>query len=171
MIIKKLLVYSFINICTDIIIDSGCTLLYVLITQLIYKEICKVNLILSKKNCCIFYNVISPVLKNLFFRNRKILSNNFRLNIISCKQNWKIFACSKSFSIFHSELALWIRPKMIITAWKVSKYRVFSGTYFPAFGLNTERYGVYSVSLRIQSECGKIRSRKNSVFGHFWRSK
>ena len=33
----------------------------------------------------------------------------------------------------------------------------FSGPYFPAFGLNTERY---SVSLRIQSECGKIRTRK-----------
>ena len=44
--------------------------------------------------------------------------------------------------------------------------RVFSGTYFPAFGLNTERYGV---SLRIQSKCGKIQTRKNSVFGHFSR--
>ena len=29
----------------------------------------------------------------------------------------------------------------------------FSGPYFPAFGLNTERY---SASVRIQSECGKI---------------
>ena len=28
----------------------------------------------------------------------------------------------------------------------------------------------YGVSLRIQSECGKIRTRKNSVFGHFSRS-
>ena len=35
--------------------------------------------------------------------------------------------------------------------------RSFSGPYFPAFGLNTERYGV---SLPIQSECGKIRTRK-----------
>ena len=26
------------------------------------------------------------------------------------------------------------------TAWKVSKYGIFSGPYFPAFGLNTERY-------------------------------
>ena len=26
------------------------------------------------------------------------------------------------------------------TAWKVSKYRVFSGPYFPAFGLNMEIY-------------------------------
>ena len=33
----------------------------------------------------------------------------------------------------------------------------FSGLYFPAFGLNTERY---SVSLRIQSECWKIWTRK-----------
>ena len=54
------------------------------------------------------------------------------------------------------------------TAWKVSKYGVFSGPYFPAFGLNTERYGL---SLRIQSECGKIRTRKNSVVGHFSRVK
>ena len=46
----------------------------------------------------------------------------------------------------------------------MSKYGIFSGPYFPAFGLNTERY---SVSLRIQSEYGKIRTRKNSVFGHF----
>ena len=41
--------------------------------------------------------------------------------------------------------------------------------FFPvrisAFGLNTER-----LSLRIQSKCGKIRNRKNSVFGHFSRS-
>ena len=34
--------------------------------------------------------------------------------------------------------------------------RSYSGPYFPSFGLNTERY---SVSLRIQSECGKIWTR------------
>ena len=32
----------------------------------------------------------------------------------------------------------------------------YSGPHFPAFGLNTERY---SVSLCIQSKCGKIRTR------------
>ena len=32
----------------------------------------------------------------------------------------------------------------------------FSGPYFPAFGLITERYGV---SLRIQSKYGKVRTR------------
>ena len=46
----------------------------------------------------------------------------------------------------------------------MSKYRVIFVPYFPSFGLNTERYGV---SLHIQPECGKIRTRKNSVFGHF----
>ena len=40
---------------------------------------------------------------------------------------------------------------------KVSKCRVFPGPYFPVFGLNAERY---LVSLRIQSECGKIQNQK-----------
>ena len=31
----------------------------------------------------------------------------------------------------------------------------FSGPHFPAFGLNMERYSVF---LRIQSECGKVRT-------------
>ena len=34
--------------------------------------------------------------------------------------------------------------------------RGYSGLHFPAFGLNTERYGV---SFRIQLECGKKRTR------------
>ena len=39
---------------------------------------------------------------------------------------------------------------------KIIRIRDFSGSYFPAFGLNTERY---SVSLRIRSECGKVQTR------------
>ena len=42
-------------------------------------------------------------------------------------------------------------------------HEIFSGPYFPAFGLNTERH---FISLRTQSECRKIGTRKNSVFGH-----
>ena len=37
--------------------------------------------------------------------------------------------------------------------------RSFSGPHFFTFGLNAARYGV---SLRIQSECGKIQTRKTS---------
>ena len=40
---------------------------------------------------------------------------------------------------------------------KIVRIRSFLDPYFPAFGLKTERYGV---SLRIQLECGKIRTRK-----------
>ena len=57
-------------------------------------------------------------------------------------------------------------PKFRLTAWKVSKDRVFSGPSCPVFRLNTE---IYSVNLRIQSECRKIRIRKDSVFGHISR--
>ena len=40
---------------------------------------------------------------------------------------------------------------------KSVRIRSFSGLYFPTFRLNGDRY---SVSLRIQSECEKIRTRK-----------
>ena len=40
---------------------------------------------------------------------------------------------------------------------KSVRIRSISGPYFPAFGLNTD---IYSVKLRIQSECGKIKTRK-----------
>ena len=42
---------------------------------------------------------------------------------------------------------------------KSVRIRSCSGSHFPEFGLNTERY---SVSLRIQSECEKMRTRKTS---------
>ena len=67
-----------------------------------------------------------------------------------------------SYSIFASSIAKWLT---ISNAWKVCKYGVFSGLYFPVFGLNTEIYGV---NFRIQSGYRKIRTRKNSVFRHFW---
>ena len=39
---------------------------------------------------------------------------------------------------------------------KCVRIRSYSGPYFPAFGLNTVRY---PASLRIQSECEKIRTK------------
>ena len=45
----------------------------------------------------------------------------------------------------------------------MSKYGVFSGPCFPTFGLSRERY----VSLRILSECGKIRTRKTPYLDTF----
>ena len=57
-------------------------------------------------------------------------------------------------------------PQIVLkstTAWKVSRYGVFSGPYFPVFGLNTEIY----VNLRSQSKYRKVRTMNNSVSGHF----
>ena len=45
------------------------------------------------------------------------------------------------------------------------KYRIFSGLYFPVFGMNTE---IYRVNLRVHSKYGEIQTRKNSSFGHFF---
>ena len=41
---------------------------------------------------------------------------------------------------------------------KSVRFSSYSGQHFPTFGLNTERY---EVSLRIQSECGKMWDRIN----------
>ena len=59
-----------------------------------------------------------------------------------------------------------IEPKYCV---KSVRIRSFSGPYFPAFGLNTERYSVlcispYSVRMRENTE------QKNSEYGHFSRS-
>ena len=50
---------------------------------------------------------------------------------------------------------------------KCPNTEVFLVRIFPHSEWNMERYGV---SLRMQSECGKIWTRKSSVFGHFPRS-
>ena len=70
-----------------------------------------------------------------------------------------IFLTSKSVETY------WRRDTY--TAWKLSKYGVISGPYFPVFGLTTE---TFFVNLRVQSEYRKVRARNNSVFGHFSRS-
>ena len=55
----------------------------------------------------------------------------------------KLSICLLKVSFFHYVKSLRIRN--------------FSGRYFPAFGLDTERYGV---PLPTQFDCGKIRTRK-----------
>ena len=64
-------------------------------------------------------------LKNFFFSPTIIEWNNLDPGL------WEF----ESFLFFFKLLA----------AWKMSKYGVFSGLYFPIFGLNTE---IYSVNLR-----------------------
>ena len=57
----------------------------------------------------------------------------------------------------YSKIHLPTTGRQNIHCLKGVRIRSFSGLYFSAFGLNTQRQGV---SLRIQSECRKIRTRK-----------
>ena len=57
-------------------------------------------------------------------------------NLFSCVPFVQLF--NQTFSLFFYGLK---KPtQQLITTWKISKYGVFSGPYFSAFGLNTERY-------------------------------
>ena len=39
------------------------------------------------------------------------------------------------------EVETFVQTKLNTTAWKESRYGVISRSYFPVFGLNTEKYG------------------------------
>ena len=98
-------------------------------------------------------------------------------SLISNTQN-KAFVkyCNTSFYINSTILQLKLRKSCVVLFCFVffhllhdtCPYSEFSGSYFPAFGLNME---IYSVNLRIQSKCGKIRTKKTpSEYRQFLRS-
>ena len=114
--------------------------------------------------------------KKGFWRSGSLRSKKFLTGVF-----WKSFKCCLSVtleplfytkrnsfkSVFARILLIQLRNEKIQTVWKVSIYGVFSGPYFLAFGLNTERY---SVPLHIQPKCRKRRTRKSSVIGQISRS-
>ena len=92
---------------------------------------------------------------NVIFKTMKLirLGNSSHLSdtTSSTEQNLRFPKLSQDFCSFVIlRICSWWRY-----LWRDCYNSLFS--YFPAFGLNTERY---SVSLCIQSECEKIRSRK-----------
>ena len=94
------------------------------------------------------------------------------INVLSSFQFLKISYCNsfvkRTFTLqLHFSIFLINQADVRTTAGKLSKYGVCSGRYFPVLGLNTK---VYVVNLRIQPKYQKIRTRKNSVLGHFSRS-
>ena len=120
------------------------------------------SIILAKLNgkvAKIYYNVFTTLSNIVRWSNVLQIEKHSMLVIWQGSEGVVNERKSKTFNIY---VLLWDTNQS--TVWKVSKYRVFSGPHFPAFGLHAERY---SVSLRIQSECRKIRTRKNSLFGHF----
>ena len=79
----------------------------------------------------------------------------FEANNKSTKSKQEIYASLSSVEWPFAFNVEWISCKF--TTWKVCKFRNFSSPYFPAFGPNTQ---IYSFYLRIQSEYGKIQTRK-----------
>ena len=120
-------------------------------------------------------NILSNVNKSIrllckfqLFLARSLLLTVYKIFICSHVDYADVVYDQNDKSYFHKKLDLiQCKAALAITAWKVSKYGVISGPYAPVFGLNTARY---SVSLRIQSKYMKIRTRNNSVYGHFLRS-
>ena len=81
--------------------------------------------------------------------NQKEGVSTFSVSLILLKPaGWRIFFQIQLHSYCVESVQIWS----------------LSDPYFPVLGLNTEIYGV------VQSEYRKIRTRKNSVFGHFSRS-
>ena len=84
-------------------------------------------------------------------------SNYFYIVIRSHFEIWHLTLTPQSQCFYHIEIGQLIPIAEQFTGFyqyvKRVRIRSFYGPFFPAFGLNTERY---VVSLRIQSECGKI---------------
>ena len=92
-------------------------------------------------------NILASLLKQLF----KWLQQRFWEITLSIKHAQGVVWRSGCFTFqcYSSKFVpQWLRESVRI--------RSYSGPYFPAFGLNTERC---SVSIRIQSECGKGRTK------------
>ena len=75
------------------------------------------------------------------------------LKLIRQRERWKWKLLQRLKMKMKLLQRLWREYIMQHTSWKVSKYRVFSGLYFPVFGLNTE---IYSVNFCVQFKYRKI---------------
>ena len=109
---------------------------------------------MNKQYSFVVFNLLSGTSKLLWMRHIYIALNGAYLNCYGCYN-----ILSTSFFEFRD---LCVRPYFRVHS--------FSGRYFPAFGLNTDRYGI---SLCIQFEHGSVRilenaDQKNS--GYFLRS-
>ena len=111
----------------------------------------------SKSNLIIWWFSLSTYLSKYF-------SPVFYINQIFLSQ---IVIITSGYPMYFTDTVSITKREHVPLCEKFPKYGVFSGPYFPVFGLITEIYGVI---LRIQSKYGKIRTRKNSVFGHFSRN-
>ena len=91
--------------------------------------------------------------QNLTFLQRRVPAGD---EVLTKIQSSRVCYFTKivSFRVFARDLKI---TSKAVHCFKSIHIQRFSGPYLPTFGLNTERYGV---SLHIQSEFGKMRTRK-----------
>ena len=121
---------------------------------------------------CVCVCVLMPVLRS--YKNQSILSQDvvFQRSTVCTKKN--LLSPTIVAPLVNNCLISQFQENVTSFNFQANAHCVkcpntefFSGPYFSTFGLKREIYGV---NLRIQIECGKIRTRKKSVFGHFSRS-
>ena len=117
---------------------------------------------METKICCTYSSCtnLKQILNFSYFLSEKISLFNlrnrrhfFKINLLYCNFLKMFTLIFKKISKLLKALPSYHKQHPLR---KKCPYAVYSGPYFPAFGLNTERY---FVSLRIQSECGKIWTR------------
>ena len=92
-------------------------------------------------------------LLKIVFKRQKWLSMGFNFNLKDCIPQDLLSGLVYKYTCGSCDSLIWWRDRHCVKSVHIRNY---SGPYIPAFGLNMERYGV---SLHIQSECGKIRTR------------
>ena len=97
------------------------------------------KVLIDKAEISFFLKNLSPNLKYLLVIAQpkcntawKVSNMEFFLVLIFLYSDW--IRRFKNYEKLEKHLSYW-------TAWKVFKYGVFSGLYFPVFGLNTVKYG------------------------------
>ena len=108
------------------------------------------------------YSVFNTLLKYTYFS----ISRNILLTFCCFLHFFESLQSTNKLPNFYKNIPMSEKVIKIKLYYCVKSVRIrsFSGPYFLAFGLNTERYWV---SLRILSECGKIRARKTTNTGTF----
>ena len=110
----------------------------------------------KKKSNLLFKDLISKC--EQISRKRRNCLHLLKASLINKKFAIARFCFTDHSSIpLHSMLGTQTGKNILCV--KSVRLRSYSGSHFPAFGLNTERYIVYRESLRIQSEYSKMWNR------------
>ena len=112
------------------------------------RHVCALLLSVIKQNetACFDYQYHS--------QNFSFSRSNHDLWICSITSRWNEAGLRQTKNPFFTSRVSNIHWEKSVRIWSLSVL------YFPAFGLNTERY---LISFRIQSKCGKIRTRKLQI--------